>query len=136
MCADCTHLLVDRLKNDLETKISNYFLTISSMPISKPNIENVANIKVVGVGGGGNAVLNRMVEAQVKGVEFIAVNTDAQALHYSGAPHKIHIGQTLTRGLGAGMDPGVGAQAAQESREDIHDALKGSDMVLDRKSVV
>lgn len=100
------------------------------MPISKPSIENVANIKVVGVGGGGNAVLNRMVEAQVKGVEFIAVNTDAQALHYSGAANKIHIGQALTRGLGAGMDPGVGAQAAQESREDIHDALKGSDMVF------
>ncbi|MAF81157.1 cell division protein FtsZ [bacterium] len=100
------------------------------MPINKPSIENVANIKVVGVGGGGNAVLNRMVEAKVKGVEFIAVNTDAQALHYSGAANKLHIGQNLTRGLGAGMDPSLGAQAAQESREDIHEALKGSDMVF------
>lgn len=100
------------------------------MPVVKPSIENVANIKVVGVGGSGNAALNRMVEAQVKGVEFIAVNTDAQALHYSGAPTKIHIGQGLTRGLGAGMDPSVGKQAAEESREELHDVLKGSDMVF------
>jgi len=100
------------------------------MPINKPSIENVANIKVVGAGGGGNAVINRMVEAKVKGVEFVAVNTDAQALHYSGAATKLHIGQTLTRGLGAGMDPSVGSQAAQESREDIHDVLKGADMVF------
>jgi len=100
------------------------------MPIKKPSIENVANIKVVGVGGSGNAVLNRMVEAKIKGVEFIAVNTDAQALHYSGAPTKIHIGQTVTRGLGAGMDPNVGRQAAEESREELHEALKGADMVF------
>lgn len=100
------------------------------MPIVKPNIENVANIKVVGVGGSGCSVLNRMVEAKIKGVEFIAVNTDAQALHYSGAPTKLHIGQTLTRGLGAGMDPRVGQQAAEESREELHDILKGADMVF------
>src|SRR3990167_11392171 len=101
------------------------------MPIKKPMIENVANIKVIGVGGGGNAVLNRMIEAQIKGVEFIAVNTDAQALHYSGAPVKIHIGQNLTRGLGAGMNPGIGQQAAEESREEIHDIIKGADMVFE-----
>ncbi len=100
------------------------------MPLKKPTIENVANIKVVGVGGGGNAALNRMVEANIKGVEFIAVNTDAQALHYSGAPTKLHIGQTVTRGLGAGMDPNMGQQAAQESREELHELLKGSDMVF------
>lgn len=100
------------------------------MPIKKPSIENVANIKVVGVGGGGNAALNRMMEAKIKGVEFIAVNTDAQALHYSGASIKLHIGQTVTRGLGAGMDPSVGQQAAEESREDIYEALKGADMVF------
>lgn len=99
-------------------------------PVVKPTIENVANIKVVGVGGGGNAALNRMVEARIKGVEFIAVNTDAQALHYSGAVSKIHIGQTVTRGLGAGMDPNVGRQAAEESREELHEALKGADMVF------
>lgn len=100
------------------------------MPLKKPTIENVANIKVVGVGGGGCAALNRMVEANIKGVEFIAVNTDAQALHYSSAPTKLHIGQTLTRGLGGGMNPAVGQQAAEESREEIHELLKGSDMVF------
>lgn len=100
------------------------------MPVVKPTIENVANIKVVGVGGGGNAALNRMMEAKIKGVEFIAVNTDAQALHYSGAPTKIHIGQTVTRGLGAGMDPNIGRQAAEESREELHEVFKGADMVF------
>lgn len=100
------------------------------MPLKKPTIENVANIKVVGIGGGGNAALNRMMEAKIKGVEFIAVNTDAQALHYSGAPVKLHIGQGVTRGLGAGMNPSVGQQAAEESREEIHDLLKGADMVF------
>lgn len=99
-------------------------------PVVKPTIENVANIKVVGVGGGGNAALNRMVQAKIKGVEFIAVNTDAQALHYSGAPVKIHIGQTVTRGLGAGMDPNIGRQSAEESREELHEVLKGADMVF------
>lgn len=100
------------------------------MPVVKPSIENVANIKVVGVGGSGNNVLNRMIESGMKGVEFIAINTDAQALHYSQADTKIHIGQTLTRGLGAGMDPSIGQQAAEESREDIHEALRGADMVF------
>jgi len=100
------------------------------MPLKKPTIENVANIKVIGAGGSGNAALNRMIEAKIKGVQFIAVNTDAQALHYSGAPVKIHIGQNLTRGLGAGMDPGVGQQAAEESREDLYESIKGADMVF------
>jgi cell division protein FtsZ len=100
------------------------------MPVVKPSIENVANIKVVGVGGGGGAALNRMVEAQIKGVEFIAVNTDAQALHYSNAPIKVHIGQNVTRGLGAGMNPMMGQQAAEESREELHEVLKGADMVF------
>ncbi len=100
------------------------------MPLKKPTIENVANIKVVGVGGAGNAALNRMMEANIKGVEFIAVNTDAQALHYSGAPIKLHIGQTVSRGLGAGMNPNMGQQAAEESREELHEVLKGADMVF------
>lgn len=100
------------------------------MPVVKPGVENVTNIKVVGVGGGGNAALNRMIEVKIKGVEFIAVNTDAQALHYSGATTKLNIGQTLTRGLGAGMDPSVGQQAAEESREQIYEVLKGADMVF------
>jgi cell division protein FtsZ len=100
------------------------------MPVVKPGVENVTNIKVVGVGGSGNSALNRMIEVKIKGVEFIAVNTDAQALHYSGAPTKLHIGQTITRGLGAGMDPAVGQQAAEESREEIYEVLKGADMVF------
>ena len=100
------------------------------MPVVKPSIENVANIKVVGIGGSGNSALNRMIEVNVKGVEFVAINTDAQALHYSGAEKKLHIGTTLTKGLGAGMDPQIGQQAAEESREDIHDVLKGADMVF------
>jgi cell division protein FtsZ len=100
------------------------------MPLKKPSIESVANIKVIGVGGSGNAVLNRMIEVNIKGVEFVAINTDAQALHYSGAPTKLHIGQNLTRGLGAGMNPSIGQQAAEESREEIHELMKGADMVF------
>jgi cell division protein FtsZ len=100
------------------------------MPVVKPGVENVTNIKVLGIGGAGNAALNRMIEAQIKGVEFIAVNTDAQALHYSGAPVKLHIGQTITRGLGSGMDPSVAQRAAEESREEIYEVIKGSDMVF------
>lgn len=96
----------------------------------KPKIETFAKIKVAGIGGSGNAALHRMMEARIRGVEFIAVNTDAQALHHSAAPHKIHIGQNLTRGLGAGMDPSLGQQAAEEGREEIHEVLKGSDMVF------
>ncbi|TSC63951.1 MAG: cell division protein FtsZ [Parcubacteria group bacterium Gr01-1014_106] len=100
------------------------------MPEVKPKIETFAKIRVVGVGGSGGNALHRMMEARIRGVEFIAVNTDAQALHHSAAPHKIHIGQNLTRGLGAGMDPSVGQQAAEEAREEIYEALKGSDMVF------
>jgi len=100
------------------------------MPLKKPTIESVANIRVIGVGGSGNAALNRMMEAKVKGVEFIAINTDAQALHYSGASTKLHIGQNLTRGLGSGMNPAIGQQAAEESREEVHDLIKGADMVF------
>ncbi len=100
------------------------------MPLKKPTIENVANIKVIGIGGSGNAALNRMIEAKIKGVEFIAINTDAQALHYSGAPTKLHVGQVLTKGLGAGMNPAVGQQAAEEGREEIHEIIKGADMVF------
>jgi len=130
VCAACTHILIDSSFGALKTNYTFIVRENICMPINKPSIENVANIKVVGAGGGGNAVLNRMVEAKVKGVEFIAVNTDAQALHYSGAATKLHIGQNLTRGLGAGMDPGLGAQAAQESREELHEVLKGADMVF------
>ncbi len=100
------------------------------MPQVAPAIETFARIKVVGVGGAGGAAVNRMVDAGVDGVEFIAVNTDAQALHYSKASVKIHIGKDTTKGLGAGADPTVGQKAAQESRDDIRAALDGADMVF------
>ncbi len=90
----------------------------------------LAVIKVLGVGGGGTNAVNRMVEAGVKGVEFIAVNTDAQALLMSDADYKVHIGVGLTKGLGAGADPDVGFQAAEESRSEIKEALQGADMVF------
>ena len=90
----------------------------------------LAVIKVVGVGGGGTNAVNRMVDAGLSGVEFIAVNTDAQALVMSEADVKIHIGSKETRGLGAGADPAVGEAAAQESRDELKEALKGADMVF------
>lgn len=92
--------------------------------------DHLAVIKVVGVGGGGTNAVNRMVEAGVKGVEFIAINTDRQALLMSDADRTVHIGEKLTRGLGAGANPEIGAQAAEESRADIRDALAGADMVF------
>ena len=100
------------------------------MPQVTPAIETFARIKVVGVGGAGGAAINRMVEAGVEGVEFIAINTDAQALHYSKADTKIHIGHESTRGLGAGANPEVGQQAAEESYDAIKAALEGADMVF------
>ena len=90
----------------------------------------LAVIKVVGIGGGGTNAVNRMVDAGLKGVEFIAVNTDAQALQMCDADIKLQIGDQLTRGLGAGADPEVGYGAANESRDEIKEALKGADMVF------
>ena len=92
--------------------------------------DHLAVIKVVGVGGGGTNAVNRMVEAGVKGVEFIAINTDRQALLMCDADRTVHIGEELTRGLGAGANPEIGCQAAEESRSDIRDALAGADMVF------
>ncbi len=100
------------------------------MPQVKPQFETFARIKVIGIGGSGNNALTRMIEARIHGVEFIAVNTDAQALHQSNAPVKIHIGKSLTKGLGAGMNPEIGRQAAEDTKEDILAALKGADMVF------
>ncbi|MCU0308700.1 MAG: cell division protein FtsZ [Thermoleophilia bacterium] len=90
----------------------------------------LAVIKVVGVGGGGTNAVNRMIDAGVRGVEFIAVNTDAQALAMCDADTKIHIGGTITKGLGAGADPRVGREAAEESREELKEAVRGADMVF------
>lgn len=100
------------------------------MPEVKPEIETFARIKVVGVGGSGNNAVSRMISARIKGVDFIAVNTDAQALHNNQATEKIHIGRSLTRGLGAGMNPELGRAAAEESKKDIEKLLKGADMVF------
>ncbi|MDP3794360.1 MAG: cell division protein FtsZ [bacterium] len=100
------------------------------MPKINPDIQTFARIKVVGVGGGGGHALSRMMQAKIKGIDFIAINTDAQDLHHSEAPVKIHVGKNLTRGLGAGMDPEKGRQAAEENRDEIHEALKGADMVF------
>jgi cell division protein FtsZ len=94
------------------------------------DIEQLAQIKVIGVGGGGSNAVNRMIEMGVQGVEFIAVNTDAQALQLSRAEQKLKIGEKLTRGLGAGANPEVGRKAAEESREQIENALRGADLVF------
>jgi cell division protein FtsZ len=99
------------------------------MPL-RSDAEHFALIKVIGVGGGGSNAVNRMIRAEMMGVEFIAVNTDAQALLQSDAPHKIRIGDKLTRGLGAGADPGVGQRAAEEDSEKIYEALKDADMIF------
>ncbi|MEX1113467.1 MAG: cell division protein FtsZ, partial [Patescibacteria group bacterium] len=96
----------------------------------KPEIETFARIKVVGVGGSGNAAVNRMLQSQMRGIEFIVINTDAQALHNSQAPLKIHIGKETTRGLGAGADPEMGRKAAEEDRGEIAEALRGADMIF------
>src|SRR4030042_3091425 len=100
------------------------------MPQIKPNIETFARIKVVGVGGSGLNAVSRMVSCGIKGVDFVAINTDVQALHSSRVPEKIHIGKVLTKGLGAGMNPEIGRRAAEENKQEIQETLKGSDMVF------
>ncbi|MEK7157594.1 MAG: cell division protein FtsZ [Patescibacteria group bacterium] len=96
----------------------------------KPEVEAFARIKVLGIGGSGKGALNHMVSTKVTGVEFIAINTDAQDLHHSLAKKKIHIGKNLTRGLGTGMNPELGKRAVEETKEEIQEALKGADMVF------
>ena len=96
----------------------------------RSEVESFARIRVVGVGGSGGNAVNHMVSSGVEGVDFIAINTDAQDLHKSKSKKKIHIGKTLTRGLGTGMNSDLGKQAAEETREEIQEALKGSDMVF------
>jgi len=100
------------------------------MPKVKPEIESFARIKVIGVGGSGGNAINHMINSKVKGVEFIAVNTDTQDLHHSLAKKKIHIGKNLTKGLGTGMNPDLGRKAAEETKEEIQEVIKGSDMVF------
>lgn len=96
----------------------------------KPDVEAFARIKVLGIGGSGKNALNYMINSKVKGVDFIAINTDSQDLHHSLAKRKIHIGKNLTRGLGAGMNPELGKRAVEETKEEIQEAIKGADMVF------
>lgn len=103
---------------------------LENMAEIKPDIETFARIKVVGVGGSGGNAISRMIDSKIKGVEFVAINTDAQALHHSKANEKVHIGKNLTKGLGAGMNPEIGRQAAEENRDEIQEVLKGADMVF------
>ena len=100
------------------------------MPQIKPEVESFARIKVIGVGGSGGNTLNHMVSEKVKGIDFIAVNTDAQDLHKSEAKKRIHIGKNLTKGLGTGMSPELGRKAIEETKEEVQEAVKGSDMVF------
>jgi cell division protein FtsZ len=100
------------------------------MPQVKPELESFVKIKVVGVGGSGCNAVSRMVQKRIRGVEFIGLNTDAQALHFAKIPNKILLGKNVTRGLGAGMNVELGRKAVEESREEIEEALKGSDMVF------
>jgi len=100
------------------------------MPQIKPEVEAFARIKVLGVGGSGKNAVNHMINSKVKGVDFIAINTDAQDLHHSLAKKKIHIGKNLTQGLGTGMNPELGKRAVEETKEEIQEAIKGADMVF------
>ncbi len=100
------------------------------MPQVKPEVEAFARIKVIGVGGSGKNAVNHMINSKVKGVDFIAVNTDAQDLHNSLAKKKVHIGKNLTRGLGAGMNPELGKRAVEETKEEVQEAIKGADMIF------
>ncbi len=100
------------------------------MPQIKPDIEAFARIKVLGVGGSGKNAINHMINSKVKGVDFIAINTDAQDLHHSLAHKKIHIGKNLTKGLGTGMNPELGKRAAEETKEELQEMLKGADMIF------
>lgn len=103
---------------------------INNMAEIKPPVETFARIKVIGVGGSGGHAISRMIESKLKGVEFVAINTDSQDLHHNKAPEKVHIGKNLTKGLGAGMNPDIGRQAAEENRDEIQEVIKGSDMVF------
>ncbi len=100
------------------------------MPQIKPDVEAFARIKVLGIGGSGKNALNHMINSKVRGVDFIAINTDSQDLHHSLTKRKIHIGKNLTRGLGAGMNPELGKRAVEETKEEIQEAVKGADMAF------
>lgn len=118
------------MANPINGPVMGNAQSFSSRMQRMPDMENFAQIKVIGVGGGGSNAVNRMIDAGVQGVDFITVNTDAQALIYSKAGSRLRIGDKLTKGLGAGGNPVVGAKAAEESSEELFDILKGADMVF------
>jgi cell division protein FtsZ len=119
-------MIVPTSNSQKEAKLTNY----KNMPQIKPEVEAFARIKVLGIGGSGKNALNHMINSKVRGVDFIAVNTDSQDLHNSLAKKKIHIGKNLTRGLGAGMNPELGKRAIEETKEEIQESVKGADMVF------
>ncbi len=116
--------------DSLKTLFSGTKSSRKNFEVSPSDVTPVARIKVIGVGGGGGNALNRMIKSNIKGIEFIAVNTDAQALYHNEASVKINIGKATTRGLGAGSHPDVGRQAAEESAEEIKQALDGTEMLF------
>lgn len=124
----------DKKNSSQDDALKNLFASSSSkktrnMEIT-PDVTPIARIKVIGVGGGGGNALNRMIRSNIKGIEFIAVNTDAQALYHNEAPTKINVGKATTRGLGAGSNPEMGRQAAEESSEEIKQAIEGTEMLF------
>lgn len=120
----------DSLRNLFAGKTSTFKKRPTTVEMVTPEISPVASLKVIGVGGGGCNAVSRMMKSGVKGIEFIAVNTDAQALYHCEAPNKINIGKASTRGLGAGANPDVGRQSAEESSEELKSYLQGADMVF------
>lgn len=120
----------DSLRNLFAGKSSTFKKRPATVEMVTPEISPVASLKVIGVGGGGSNAVSRMMKTSVKGIEFIAMNTDAQALYHCEAPSKINVGKATTRGLGAGANPDTGRQAAEESSEEIKTALEGADMVF------
>jgi cell division protein FtsZ len=124
------HIVHEQCGNRKRNSAINPTPKKTNMPQVKTEVETFARIKAIGVGGSGKNAINHMVNAKVKGIDFISINTDAQDLHHSLAKRKIHIGKNLTRGLGAGMNPEVGKRAAEETKEEIQEAMKNSDMVF------
>lgn len=118
------------LRNLFAGKSSTFKKKPMSVEMVTPEISPVASLKVIGIGGGGSNAVSRMMKIGVKGIEFIALNTDAQALYHCEAPLKINVGKATTRGLGAGAHPDIGRQAAEESSEEIKAAIEGADMVF------
>lgn len=120
----------DALRNLFAGKQSSFKRKPVTVEMVTPEISPVAALKVVGIGGGGCNAVSRMMKAGMKGVEFIAMNTDAQALYHCETPNKINVGKATTRGLGAGSNPDIGRQSAEESSEEIKSVLQGADMVF------